>query len=255
MLQFLLLIAFVGIAAGLAWFLVSRDRGEKEPVDALWIAVGFGMLGALIAGLVEPHLVQADNLITGMPRGTMFSTAVLIGLIEESCKFIPLAIFIYKKKFFNEHTDGVIYFALAGLGFGLPENILYTLQYGTKTGLLRLVLTPLFHAAATGTIGYYLAKRKLGRKNVFGIILPLLIVAIIHGLYNFGLATGSDFFGTVSVLTTLILTAGLFLLLLRATQRDQALALSAVGHNYFCRNCGRANPKHNLYCVYCGKNA
>lgn len=252
---FILLLAFIGLAVGLVWYLLSHDRGEKEPVDALWIAAGLGLVGALLAGFLEAKLVISDNLIGGMPHGTMLRTALLIGFIEEACKFVPLAFFIYKKRYFNEHTDGVIYFALAGLAFGLPENILYTLQYGTKTGLLRLGLTPLFHAAATGTIGYYLAKRKLAKQPVFGIVVPLIIISILHGFYDFGLATGSTILGVAAIAATVGLSAALFMLYLKATQLDQAVAISAVGNNKFCRSCGCPNPHHNLYCARCGKNA
>jgi RsiW-degrading membrane proteinase PrsW (M82 family) len=182
-------------------------------------------------------------------------SALSVGVIEEVCKFVPLAVYIYKKDYFNEHTDGVIYFALAGLGFGLPENILYTLQFGTEAGKLRLILTPLFHAAATGLIGYYLIKGKLGRKPVIGVTLPLAAVALAHGLYNFALAVGSDVFLMAALSITLGLSGGLFMVYMRATHRDQNLGLSAVGHNAFCRSCGTANPKHYLYCVHCGKRA
>ena len=247
--------AFIGLAAGLVWFLLSHDRGQKEPIDALWMAVGFGIAGALAAGFLEGHWLSTDNLLAGMPHWTIFKTSMGIAVIEESCKFIPLAIYIYKKGYFNEHTDGVIYFALAGLGFGLPENILYTLQYGAKTGLLRLFLTPLFHAAATAAIGYYLINRKLSKKSVFGIIFPLLTVILLHGFYDFGLASDTVILNTASIIITLCMSAGIFLLFMLATDKDQELGISAVGHNKYCRSCGWSNPHHNLYCTHCGKNA
>lgn len=251
----ILLLGFIALAIGLAWYLLAHDRGEKEPIDALWIAVGFGLVGALLAGFIEAKLVVSDNMLAGMPHGTIMRTALAVAFIEEICKFVPLAFFIYKKRYFNEHTDGVIYFALAGLAFGLPENILYTLQFGTKTGVLRLVLTPLFHAAATGAIGYFLAKRKLAGKPIFGIVVPLIAVSVLHGFYDYGLATGSTFLGVAAIATTVGLSVALFMFYLKATQRDQAMAISAVGNNKFCRSCGCPNPHRNLYCAKCGKNA
>jgi RsiW-degrading membrane proteinase PrsW (M82 family) len=190
-----------------------------------------------------------------MPHGTMFGTAMAVGVIEELCKFVPLATYLYKQRYFNEHTDGVIYFALAGLGFGLPENILYTLQYGSRTGLIRLVLTPIFHAAITGMVGYFLIKRKLLGKKAWGVFLPLTAAILLHGLYDFGLAVGTGFYALMALLITLGTSAGLFVLFLKATEQDQDAGLSSSGHNDFCRACGKPNPNHYLYCTYCGKRA
>lgn len=251
---FVLLVIFIALAVGLAWYLLANDRGAKEPVAALWLAVGFGFAGALAAIFLNSFLPSFDLLAAG-PRSDILLAALGVGLIEEICKFVPLAIWIYRKPYFNEHTDGVIYFALAGLGFGLPENIIYTIQFGDEAGFGRLFLTPFFHAAITGLIGYWLIRLKLARKPAAWAVLPLLAAILLHALYDFGLVDGSPAFVGASVLITLLLTAGLFATYLRATHRDQNMGLSASGHNSFCRACGRPNPKHHLYCVYCGRNA
>ncbi|MEK7594396.1 MAG: PrsW family intramembrane metalloprotease [Patescibacteria group bacterium] len=255
MLLFALITIFIAVAAGLAWFLIAHDRGQKEPIAALWMATGFGVLGGLMAAFLENQLLSVDNLTAGAPQTTILITALSVGIIEEACKFIPLAFVIYKRSYFNEHTDGVIYFALAGLGFGVPENILYTIQFGTKAGLIRVLLTPIFHAATTGVIGYFLIKRKIAGKSPWGVALPLLAVMILHGLYDYGLIAGGLIHTAIALLITLGMSAGLFVAFYRANERDQDVGLSAVGHNAFCRSCGYANPRHYLYCVHCGKNA
>jgi RsiW-degrading membrane proteinase PrsW (M82 family) len=232
MLLYALILTFIGISTALAWFLISHDRGAKEPVSGLWTAVGFGALGAVMAAYAEGWLINSDNLISGMPQGTIMTTALLVGLIEEACKFLPLALYIYKRPYFNEYTDGVIYFALAGLAFGLPENILYTLQYGKEAGIARLLLTPLFHAAVTGVVGFFLIKAKLEGKPAFYVVPAFLIAALLHGLYDFGLSSGSKVY---------------------AVGEDRGK--SAMGHNSFCRSCGQPNPQHYLYCVHCGMSA
>lgn len=255
MLLFVLLLIFIGVAVGLAWFLISHDRGAKEPIAMLWLALGLGFLGAVVASFVEGWLIPASHLLPGTPYGTLLVTSLSIGVIEEGCKFLPLAFLIYKKPYFNEHTDGVIYFALAGIGFGLPENILYTMQFGTKTGAVRLLMTPFFHAATTGLVGYYLVKRKLAGQSPLGIWLPLAGLMVLHGLYDFGLSSGSMLYASGSLMITLGTAGGLFVAFLRAQEHDQDLGLSVVGQNSFCRSCGSANPHHHLYCARCGKNA
>jgi RsiW-degrading membrane proteinase PrsW (M82 family) len=255
MLLFVLLLIFISIAVFLVWFLLAHDRGAKEPVGALWMAAGFGLAGSLLAALLESRLISVDNLSPGVPYGTLLVAALAVGAIEEACKFVPLAVVIFKKRYFNEYTDGVIYFALAGLGFGLPENLLYTLQFGTKAGLVRVLLTPLFHAATTGLVGYFLIKRKLAGQSPLWVLLPLAGVMVLHGLYDFGLTSGSVVYAASALLITLGTSIGLFVAFLRAGEHDQDKGLSAVGHNAFCRSCGYPNPEHHLYCVHCGKNA
>jgi RsiW-degrading membrane proteinase PrsW (M82 family) len=218
------------------------------------MAAGLGVAGALVAGFLEGWLVKDVNSVSAQAGFTLVVTSVMIGVIEELCKFLPLAVWVYGKRYFNEHTDGVIYFALAGLGFGLPENILYTLQFGTDAKV-RLILTPLFHAATTGLVGYYLIKNKLSHKRVTVITLPLGAAILLHSLYDFGLLSQKPVLQVLSLLITFGLSAGLFVCFLKATQQDQDAGLSAVGHNSFCRSCGWANPQHHLYCTHCGKNA
>lgn len=230
---FVLLLVFVGMAVGLAWFLVAHDRGEREPVAALWLAASFGLAGGVLAAFLESRLIASNNLSPGTPYGTLLLTSLAVGFIEEACKFVPLALVLYKRPYFNEHTDGVIYFALAGLGFGLPENILYTLQFGTKAGLARVLMTPFFHAATTGLVGYFLIKRKLSGLSPFGVWLPLGVIMVLHGLYDFGLSSGSTAYAIGSLLITLGLSIGLFMAFLRAGKLDRDRGLSIAGHNAF----------------------
>jgi RsiW-degrading membrane proteinase PrsW (M82 family) len=255
MLLYILILGFVAAAIGLAWFLIAHDHGEKEPIGALWLAAGCGLVASVLAGAIEQAILPKDVLLPGTAHGTLLIATLAIGFIEEICKFGPFALFIYRKRYFNEHTDGIIYFAIAGLGFGLPENILYTVQYGAQAGTGRTVLTPFFHAAITGLIGYFLARNKLAGKRVAWIGLPLLTAMLLHGLYDYGLASGSAILAAVSITITLSASAGLFYAYVRATELDQDEGRSIVGRNAFCRSCGAPNPAHHLYCVSCGKNA
>lgn len=255
MLLFILLLAFVLIAAGLAWYFIANDKGEREPIGALWLAFGFGFAGGIVAAIVENFLIPTNDMSPPTALLIILAASMAIGVIEEGSKFIPLAIFIYPKRYFNEHTDGIIYFALAGLGFGLPENILYTVQFGAATGFRRMLLTPIFHAAITGMVGFFLIRAKMAHRSPARVIPVLLVAMLLHGLYDFGLASGIAIYTLFSILITLGLTTLLFLLYAWATEQDQQLGFSAVGHNTFCRSCGQANPDHHLYCTHCGRRA
>jgi len=250
------MLVFIAIAVGLVWILLARDRGQKKPVGALWIAFGFGALAFVAAILVEILLVPTKY-TSHISQHYALSLAafLLVGVIEESLKFVPMAVFVYRKKYFNEHTDGVIYFVIAGIGFGLPENILYTVSYGNGTGFARVLLTPFFHAAITGIVGYYLSKTKIDHKSKLTIVFALLGAMLVHGVYDFGLKSGNILLVVLSLMITILLSIGLFLYFMRAKELDAAEHLSAVGHNSFCRACGKPNPNHYLYCIYCGQRA
>jgi protease PrsW len=231
MILFALLLILILLAAGVAWYFISHDRGEKEPVSALWLAAGLGLAGGVVAAIIEGVVLNSKNLTPGAPLKAVFVSTMAVGIIEESCKYVPLALWLYPKRFFNEHTDGIIYFALAGMGFGLPENILYTLQFGASAGLARIILTPVFHAATTGIVGYFLIKGKLANKSRTWSWLVLAAAMLTHGLYDFGLISNVPVLALLSIVVTLSVSIGLFLLYDRATGEDQALGLSAVGHN------------------------
>ncbi len=251
----IILLTFVCVTGALSWFLLSHDRGPKEPVLALWLAFGLGALSALAAYFIEREFINPANIAIGAPKDVLLRSTITVAVIEECCKFLPLALYIYKRRYFNEHTDGVIYFALVGLGFGLPENLLYTLQQGTQTGITRIFLTPIFHAAITGMVGYFLAKQKLDHRSPLIVVIALGVAIILHGFYDFGLLSGVLIYQLVSVIITISLAGSLFVLLIRATDHDQDMGLSVVGRNNYCRTCGWPNPRHYLYCTRCGKNA
>ena len=253
---FLILVVFTLISSGLAWYFIKNDHGEKEPVGALWAAAGLGLLGGVGAAILENTVIPIGNLQPGSPLVVLFIASMGVGVIEEASKFIPLAALLYRKRYFNEHTDGVIYFAIAGLGFGLPENILYSLQFGSGVGLSRVILTPFFHAATTGMVGYFLAKGKLAGYRWYKTA-PLALAAamVLHGMYDFGLASGVPLLIGLSILITLSVSVSLFIFFSKAIGLDQAHGLSVVGTNNFCRTCGQPNPTRGLYCVHCGNHA
>ena len=252
---FLLLLGFVIVAAGLALYFVKTDHGEKEPIGALWIAFGFGALAALAAGLLESWLLPSPQQAVTKSLANLLVVAMAIGLIEELVKFVPFALFIRSKRYFNENTDGIIYFALVGLGFGLPENILYTMQYGVSTGVGRLIITPLFHAAITGFVGYFFVRYKLGGGSLLKVVGALAAAIVLHGIYDFGLTSNILVYTVISLAIAFGLTVALFGLYWHARDLDERAGLSSVGRNNYCRSCGQRNAKHNLYCTQCGQRA
>lgn len=254
--MYLVILSFIALGSLLVWYLLRHDHGRKLPVESLWLAFGFGILANVLAGFLELKLFPKQFWLS--PHSVIIGLGLLfflgIGFLEEGVKFVPLATFIYRKPYFKEHTDGVIYFAICGLTFGLGENILYTMSFGAKVGIVRLVLTPFLHAATTSILGYYLASMKINPKNRKKFILACLVIPLMHGVYDFGLFSGILQLAVLSLMLTLLLTLGLFLYFMSANDLDKKAALAgvAIAPQNFCNNCGRPNTNHTPFCEYCG---
>lgn len=257
MLLVFVIIAFLAIGVGLTWYLLAKDQGKKEPITALWLMVGFGLLAIIISTVAEHYLIPANtlSLVVHKPLGTVLLATLAVGAIEECSKFLPAAFFLYGRSYFRDHVDGVIFFAIVGLAFGIPENILYTAQFGVMTGVGRILMDPIFHATTTAMVGYFLGKSKVDGSPLYQTGLALVSVILIHALYDFGLFSQNLFAVMLSLAITAAMAASLFLFFRRAKALDRQEGLVVVGHNSFCRNCGHANPKHNLFCSQCGQHA
>ena len=134
---------------------------------------------------------------------------------------------------------------------------MYTIGFGAKAGVFRIILTPFFHAATTAFVGYFLINAKLKHKSKLTVVGALAIAVVAHGLYDFGLFAidVAPILVILSIAITIGGTISLFVLYHKATEADQTAGLSVVGNNEFCRSCGKPNPERKLYCQYCGKYA
>jgi RsiW-degrading membrane proteinase PrsW (M82 family) len=248
MLTLVSILLFVCSSAFLIWFFLKNDQGPKEPTGALIAAAGFGLVAVALAAWAEllflPNANKPDATIV-----VLLFTSLGVGVIEESFKAVPIALFIRSKSYFNEHTDGPIYFGIVGLTFGFVENLLYLLVYDHKlggngmTGIIRLIVLFFFHAAATGIVGYYFAKAKIQHQGVARPITALAVLALIHGIYDFlflyaTYETTHNNFATDSVnaliavalmsglVISALLNAFLFLYYRRAQQWDASIGLA-----------------------------
>lgn len=241
-------------------FIVKADRGSKEPIGALFGAMGFGILAVIAAGTLNEMFVPREVMeqlgsedAGNVSNATLLKAALIVGVIEESVKAIPLAVFIYKKRYFNELTDGIIYFGIVGLTFGIIEDFSYSLMYGGEVGLLRILFSPYLHAGFCAIFGMYFVQKKLLKKPWTLVLIGYLIAVLAHAIFDFAAFTG----GPISVLVLLVITiavnVSLFVFFKKAKRLDEARGMSAVGTNRFCRNCGRPNQERYLYCLWCGK--
>lgn len=156
---------------------------------ARWVLFTISLVGGIVGAIV---IVLPLNTLL-LPYITFLPLAVLvIGLIEETFKPIGFMITARKRPdWFTSKKDGAICGALAGLGFGALENLLYAIQYGTGVLLLRSVMSLPLHIGASALMGvgiyFALKEREEGGMGRFAFL--FMAAVIVHAAYNYILFT------------------------------------------------------------------
>lgn len=246
-----LLLLTQGVA--LIWYLSARSDEKLDPTPVA-AALIFGGLVTLVVPIIRDPLlhllrlpdVSPQHLSFGLLGGTLIAAS-----LEEIAKFAPLAILFARKHYIHKISEGVTYFALAGVGFAFVENLGYAgiLGGGHEVGISisRLLVTLCLHPGTVAIIGYYFARAQLGDGSNKKVIAALVAMSLAHTAYNLG-ATSSAMY--VSLPISLVLTVGIGIFLGRAVQDDWEIGLS---DKVKCLNCGTLNPADSRYCSHCAK--
>jgi len=166
------------------------DREKWKPIIVCFL---WGATIAIVASIIL-------ELILGISLAISFDDGNIIGLVtaiiiapfaEELTKPLVLRTKTVKKEL-DELEDGLIYGAVAGLGFSATENLLYGwcfLSEGLFVFLVLIIIRSfggcLLHASATALTGYGYGKTIIRGKSILR-VLPFFILAIfVHAFYNF----------------------------------------------------------------------
>jgi RsiW-degrading membrane proteinase PrsW (M82 family) len=189
----------IGLAALLAALVVAvpytavvfwLDRNEKEPY---YLLVATFVWGAFLATSVSALF----NALVGATMGQFAMVSLSAPIFEEITKGLAVAtIFVFFSKHFDNVLDGIIYGAIAGLGFATYENFTYYLRIGSQEGMsalmatfwLRGVLSGLgTHATFTALLGGALGLFRVLRSGTWRWFLPPLglgAAMFTHFLWN-----------------------------------------------------------------------
>lgn len=187
------------------------DKNEREPV--LFIILHF-LWGAVVSvGLV----FFAEIILSIMPIGQFgqsLNNSKLFGLLikapffEELSK-ISLIFLTVKSKEIDNLTDGLVYGAAIGLGFGMTENALYFINNSEDLlnwiylVFIRSSFSGVMHGISTSIFAAFiiLAKfNKLSWRKVY-YLLGFAIALLIHFTWNFSVIYEQTFFyGIISIL-------------------------------------------------------
>lgn len=191
----------------------QMDKSDKEPLGLLLKLLFYGMISVVPSVALEmfAEFILSIKFIEVNTMYHIVECFLGVGLVEELMKYHYLKKVTWKNPNFNYLFDGVIYSLFVSMGFAVIENILYVLDGGLSTAIMRGVLSIPGHAAFSIFMGYYyslakqsqLASDRASMKHYQR--MAIIVPTIIHGFYDFCLLSeievlGFVFFGFVIVL-------------------------------------------------------
>jgi RsiW-degrading membrane proteinase PrsW (M82 family) len=174
----------------------NTEQYNREKWRTILVCFIWGGSIAILAVLIIEYILNISLFVSIDDYNTIgFLIVVIIAPVaEEFSKPLALKIKSVTKEI-NEFEDGLIYGAVAGLGFSATENLFYGWYFLSKGVIIFIILIGLrsfggclLHASATALTGYGYGKTILKHTTIFHII-PYFILAItVHSAYNFFLS-------------------------------------------------------------------
>lgn len=171
----------------------NTEKYNREKWYPIFLCFLWGATIAIIAAIVLEVILEIPLALSIKDYNTtgFLMIVVIAPFAEEYSK--PLALRLRKvERELDELEDGLIYGAVAGLGFSATENLLYGWSFLQEGMLYFIILISirsfggcLLHAAATAWTGYGIGKRIMKKTSFIRVIPYFLLACFVHGLYNF----------------------------------------------------------------------
>ena len=210
-----ILLILIAVLPGLAisYYIYLQDRYDREPKLILIVCFILGMLITYPAIKIEAWLESFNGANANHLGVLLFTSFIVVGLVEELVKFASLYLWPYRHKAFNEPLDGIVYAVMIGMGFATLENILYANQYNVKTILFRALTAVPAHGVFAVIMGYYAGLAKFDKANRVTLIAKSFLYPIfLHGLYDFFIL--QNYYEWLMVFATITLFVGIYIAIL-----------------------------------------
>jgi len=224
---------FLAIVPAFIWmiFFYLQDSAEPEPKGyVIGVFVLGGLLAAAIGIPVVENLFRVSHWIYTNTVATILGGILVVGFTQEFLKYAAVRYSIYHSDEYDEPTDGVIYATAAGLGYATMLNINFVISNGgvdLGTGIIRMAVVALAHAAFSGITGYFLGRAKFESEQIWWMPLGITLAATFNGLFNWlqGIvtrptitlsgSTNNPWLGLALAAVVALITTGLVLTLVR----------------------------------------
>ncbi len=198
-----------------------RQDAHPEPKHLIARVFIFGALFAFLGYFLQKELVlffspQSTETQTTLLLLLFFQRFIFVAFFEEILKYLAFFFTVRKNSELDEPIDVVIYMITAGLGFAALENflLLSSLEPSSlemaKISAIRFISATLLHALSSGLLGIFMAySYKCSARKIF--FYGLLVVTLIHGIYNiFASRISTDYGLAILFLFLFFLTIGFF---------------------------------------------
>lgn len=177
----------LALAPGLAImiFIYWKDKFEKEPKRLLALSFLLGALSIIPAIILEMIFSNYAESIPIYLISNAVKAVLVVGLAEEGSKYLMARYFLFPRRAFNEPFDGITYCVMISMGFATIENVMYVMDGGVTTALLRMVTAVPAHATFGIIMGYYLGLKKFDTENNYYGLKALGFATLLHGAYDF----------------------------------------------------------------------
>ena len=196
----------------------ARDL-NPEPARMLWKTFGWGVAICLPVIPVELAVGRIIAPLSALPYEHGLVHAMLGAAVpEELFKFGVVVLVCMRSRDFDEPMAGIVYGAVASLGFASLENLFYVAgdAHSLRVAILRAVTAVPGHAFMGAIMGYYAGQARFGAEGsrVVNWVKAFTIPVVLHTLYDFPALTqetleklqhGSATTGTLPFLTIAVL--------------------------------------------------
>jgi protease PrsW len=194
-------------------FIRAIDLYEREPLRYVIPVFVWGFAVATTVSLVFNTLFQLTlSSVTSVKTASFFTAVVEAPIVEESSKGLALLIIFFIAYLMRRRTgliefagvmDGIVYGAAVGFGFAIAEDLLYGLQFGPETFIVRRIFGGFAHASFTSLTGIGFGLIPWVHNRALKVVLPLLGLSgaiLLHATFNFT----ATVFGPVAYLFLLL---------------------------------------------------
>ena len=168
-------------------YIYIQDKYEKEPRGLLIKSFLFGAtLSIIIVFVLYLFTGRLIPITDNYSIWQQFIQAfIVVALAEEFSKYVIVRYFAQPKKAFNEPYDGIVYAVMVSMGFACTENIMYVIEGGHLTSILRAFTAVPAHATFGILMGFYMGKAKFSKNRVVLNLTGLFLAVLFHGAYDF----------------------------------------------------------------------
>jgi RsiW-degrading membrane proteinase PrsW (M82 family) len=199
----------VGLVPAIAYagFVIWLDRHEREPWWLLLLSFMWGAIPGVIIALIAQTLLDIPTtwvLAQASLAYEIVGSSLWAPITEEIAKGLGvILIMVLAHREIDSILDGIIYGALAGLGFAFTEDVLYFGASLAEEGwgswafvvMLRTIPFGLNHALFTGLTGAGVAAAYLSRKMWIRLLAPVAGLAAgmgFHSIHNLGASLAGE---------------------------------------------------------------